>query len=304
MEVYMKRILLLLFIFCLFVMAVQLAVHLWLSTSAPQYAVFDTRQFEVIAHQGGGGVSPPNTLTAMRAALAAGADVLEMDIRLSRDGQIVVIHDQTLDRTTSCKGKVRDRTLAELRGCDKGFHFKSGKAFPFRNLGIEIPTLKDVFRSFPGQRMIIEIKHAEPSLVPEFCQMIRSFDMQEHLVIGSFRQKPIDDFRKTCPEVATSATLKEATLFVLTDKMGLSGIISPVYTALQILPLLKISSMPFLPEFNIVTPSLVEQAHAKGIVVQVWTVNEARQMKSLFAMGVDGIMTDYPARLVDAIPER
>ncbi len=293
----MKRILKLLFILTLFILGVQLVVHVWLSTSAPQYAVFKGMQFEVIAHQAGAGISPANTLTAMRAALAAGSEVLEMDIHLSRDSHIVVIHDQTLERTTSCKGKVMDRTLSELQGCDKGFHFKRGKTslYPFRNQGIKIPTLKEVFSAFPDQRMIIEIKQSEPPLVKQFCQLIRFFNMQDRLVIGSFKQTSMDDFRQTCPEVATSATPKEAALFVLADKIGLGGIISPAYAALQIPPILK---LPFLPDLNIVTPSMLTQARAKGIIVQVWTVNEVQQMKGLFDMGVDGIMTDYPARLV------
>jgi len=284
-------------------MSVQLVVHAWLSIPAPRYAVFKGLQFETIAHQGGAGVSPPNTVTAMRAALAAGSDVLEIDIRQSRDGHIMVIHDQTLDRTTSCTGRVKDRTLAELQECDKGYHFKSGKdsLYPFRDIGIKIPTLTEVFRAFPDQRMIIEIKQSEPSLVQEFCQQIRAFDMQDYLVIGSFRQKPMDEFRKTCPEVATSATPKEVTLFVFADKFGLSSIISPVYAALQIPPVQK---LPFLPDINVATPSTVAQAHAKGVVVQVWTINDAQQMKSLLKMGVDGIMTDYPARLVAIVSQQ
>lgn len=298
----MRRFLLLTFILILFIIAMQLALLGWLSVPAPHYPVFAETQFEVIAHQSGAGLSPPNTLTAMRTALEVGTDVLEMDIHMSRDGHIMVIHDQTLDRTTSCSGKVMDKTLAELQACDKGFYFRPAKAFhyPYRGADVRIPTLHDVFTTFPAQRMIIEMKQDEPSLVSKFCQLLRSFNVQDYVVVGSFRQKSMDEFREACPEVATSATPKEATKFILAAKIGLSGIISPVYAALQIPPAIKPPGVRFLPDFNIITPSLVEAAHKKGVVVQAWTINETSQMKSLLAMGVDGIMTDYPDRLVDA----
>ncbi|MBU2648713.1 glycerophosphodiester phosphodiesterase [bacterium] len=315
----MKRMLVLLFTLLLFGAALQLGIHWWVSTPAPRYRVFEGLQFEVIAHQGGAGIAPPNTLTAMRAALAAGTDVLEMDIRSTRDGRIVVFHDQTLDRTTSCSGAVTAKTLVGLQACDKGYFFMPGKTgygqrsatgaggpgnpdpYPFRNHGIRIPTLDEVFSAFPGQRMVIEIKQAEPSLVSGFCEMIRAFNMQDHVVIGSFKQDAMDEFREACPEVATSATLTEALTFFLADKIGLSSAISPVYAALQIPAAVVWPESWFLPDFKLVSSSLVKAAHARGIVVQVWTINDIKEMRALLAMGVDGIMTDFPARLVETV---
>ncbi len=283
----MKRMLKLAVILIIFIVSLQLAVHWWLSEPAPHFPVFAKKGFEVIAHRGGSEFAPPSTLEAMRSAAAAGTDVLEMDIHSSSDGHIVVFHDQTLDRTTSCHGGIKEKSLAELQTCDKG------------SKGIRIPTLHAVFNAFQNKRMIIEIKQHEPSLVPGFCRLIRSFKKQDHLIVGSFRQEPLDEFRKACPEVATSATPKEATLFILAGKIRFSRLISPVYTALQIPP--KVPLPGILPNIDVATPSLVEQAHEKNLAVQVWTINEAQQMQELIAAGVDGIMTDYPSKLRDIV---
>jgi len=292
----------------IFIGIVQLAVNWWQAKPAPRFPVLTENRFENIAHRGGHGEAPANTLEAMHSAMAAGADVLEMDIHMSRDGHLVVFHDQTLDRTTPCKGDIKHKTLTQLKACDKGYYYSpanKGKEtagdYPFRNRGVQIPTLYDLFSTFPDQRMIIEMKQAEPSLVSEFCRMIRSFEMQDLLIIGSLKQQPMDKFREECPEVATSATPKEAALFILANKIGLSGAISPVYALLQVPPSVDLPG--FLPELDITTPALLKGAHAKGLLVQVWTINDAALMRTLFEMGIDGIMTDYPSRLAAIVRE-
>ncbi len=292
----------------IFIGIMQLAVNWWQAKPAPRFPVLAENRFENIAHRGGRGEAPANTLEAMHSAMAVGADVLEMDIHMSRDGHLVVFHDQTLDRTTPCKGDIKHKTLAQLKACDKGYYFRPGNKgggtagdYPYRNRGVQIPTLYDLFSAFPSQRMVIEMKQADPSLVSEFCRMIRSFEMQDLLMVGSLRQLPMDTFREECPEVATSATPKEAALFILADKVGLSSVISPVYALLQVPPSMDLPG--FLPELDITTPALLKGAHAKGLRVQVWTINDTALMRALFEMGIDGIMTDYPSRLA-AIVEK
>lgn len=312
----MKQILKLAGALIVFIAGLQLVLHWWMAQPAPRYAVLSKRQFEVIAHRGGRESAPPGTLQAMSAALAAGTDVLEMDIHMSRDGYLVVFHDQRMDRTTDCSGEISGKTLAEIQSCDKGYRFQRQKADrpqdpalegdasaeTFRNRGYRIPTLESVFQSFPGQRMIIEIKQREPSLVPVFCRLIRTHVMQDRLIVGSFRQEALNEFRATCPEVATSASPKEATTFIMAGKTGLSSLISPVYAALQVPPRMRLPGI--LPTIEVATPALVKRAHKKGLAVQVWTVNDPREMRQLLAAGVDGIMTDVPSLLVGIAKRR
>jgi len=266
-----------------FTVLLQLAIHLWQAKPAPRFPALTDGKFRVIAHRGGDEIAPAGTLEAMRSALENGADTLEMDIRSSSDGHLVVFHDPTLDRTTSCSGAVTAKTLAELQNCDKG------------RSGFRIPTLEKIFSTFSGQYMVIEIKQENPSLVNPFCKMVRRHQLQDRIIVGSFHQASLQEFRLACPEVATSATPAEVIRFVLPARIGLGRIVSPRYAALQIPPLVPLPGP--LPDFEVVTPSLVRQAHAKGLAVQVWTVNDTAQMKQLLAIGVDGIMTDHPSEL-------
>jgi glycerophosphoryl diester phosphodiesterase len=233
-----------------------------------------------------------------------GTDILEMDIRLTKDRQIVVIHDETLNRTTSCEGPLSHVTLSDLSRCRIVNRFptvymnstaeKSGNEKSY----LTVPTLESVFEKFPSQHMVIEIKENKPELVAGFCALIRQYHKTSHILVGSFHQSALELFRKTCPQVATSATPKEVATFVLLSKLGLSGLLSPSATALQVPPRFTAKENSVLPDFEIVTASLVRQAHAKNLAVHVWTINEADEMAALIALGVDGIMTDFPDRLL------
>lgn len=311
----MKRILLLAVFLTTFILVTQMVVHWWLAEPAPRFQVLAEKGFDVIAHRGGREFAPQSTIEAMQAALDAGTDVLEMDIRQTRDAHLVVFHDATLERTTDCRGLVREKTLAELKRCEKNSgisgaqrskdsvegHLKPGSRMTdkIERRVYRVPTLKEVFATFGSERMIIEIKQQDPSLEDAFCSLIRSHHLADQIIVGSFKQQPMDRFRTACPEVATSATPKEATLFILSSWIGLSRLISPEYAVLQIPPELPLPG--FLPILDIATPSLVTKAHQKGVAVQVWTINDTVQMKTMLDAGVDGIMTDYPSKLVDIL---
>jgi glycerophosphoryl diester phosphodiesterase len=276
----------------------------------------------VIAHRGGLGDGPENTLTAMRTAIGNGADVLEFDLWMSRDGHLVVIHDATLDRTTNCSGPVTEKTLEELQSCDAAYFFSPDPAyanrrdrriyeplpeerlaslFPLRGKGITIPSLEAVFQAFPQRSMVIEIKQNTPSLVESFCQMIRQYHKDDQIIVGSFQLEPLDAFRLTCPEVMTSAAMPEAGRFVLLEKVYLSGLLSTPYQALQLPPSIPLFRRLRLPPFPVIGWSLIRTAHDRGLVVQAWTINDPEDMKRLIAAGIDGIMTDYPGRLIEVL---
>jgi glycerophosphoryl diester phosphodiesterase len=242
----------------------------------------------VIAHRGGAGLAPENTLTAFENASGLGVDVIELDVHSTADGAIVVIHDATADRTTDGSGRVGEMTLDQLKKLDAGYRWTrdGGATFPFREKGIKVPTLKEVFTAFPKMKFNIEPKQKTPSLVKPLCRLIQEHEMTERVVVGSFTQSILDEFRKECPATATSASTSEVSKFLAMYQAGVTKAFSPAMQALQV------------PQFAGVTKEFVEAAHERNLKVHVWTVNQTEDMQFLLKAGVDGIMTDYPDRLL------
>lgn len=253
----------------------------------------------VIAHQGGDGERPSNTMVAFQHAVEIGADILEMDVHSTSDGVLVTIHDETVDRTTDGTGRVNDFTFAELQAFDAGYEWptleeEAGRTDrPYRGQGIVIPALEEVFQTFPQLRMVIEIKQTEPSIVQPLCDLLREYDLQEQVIIGSFHPEPLYEFRETCPEVATSAVEEEIRPFFILSTIGLSGAYQPTAEAFQV------------PEYSgglhVVTQGFVNNARTKNIMIQPWTINSTEQMQTMIGLGVNGIITDYPSRLIEQL---
>lgn len=253
----------------------------------------------VIAHQGGDGERPSNTMVAFQYAVELGVDVLEMDIHSTRDGVLVTIHDATVDRTTNGTGRVHDFTFAELQELDAGYEWptveeEAGRTDrPYRGQGIVIPALEEVFSTFPQMRMVIEIKQTEPSIVQPFCDLLREYSMQEQVIVASFHPEPMYAFRDACPEVATAGVEEEILPFFVLNTVGLSGAYQPTAEAFQV--------PEYSGDLHVVTQRFVENAHAKNVMVQPWTINSVDQMERMVDVGVNGIMTDYPARLMELL---
>ena len=257
----------------------------------PFFAQFEQRPL-VMAHRGGRGLWPENTLYAFERAVELGVDVLEMDIHTTADGVPVVMHDDTVDRTTDGSGPIHSFTLEELKGLDAGYDWSSddGQTFPYRDQGITVPTLEEVFTAFPDVSLNIEIKQEEPSMVAPFCQLIRDHDLGDHVLVASFHEETIDEFRATCPEIATAAGTSEmVTLFVL-SRIFLEGTYGAPAKAAQV------------PEYrsglHVLAPRFVDAAHNRNLEVHAWTINEEEDLQRMIALGVDGIITDYPDRLL------
>lgn len=250
----------------------------------------------VIAHQGGEELWPSNTMYAFERAVDLGVDVLETDLHITADGVLVLIHDETVDRTTDGTGVVEQMTLAEVKALDAGHYWTDdgGQTFPFRGQGITIATLEEVFQAFPQMPMNIEIKRVDNVPVAEpFCQMIRQYGMQDKVLVASFHEDLMGEFRAACPEVATSATQNEVINLFARHFVGLAASYSPPAQAVQI------------PEYrsgiHILTPRFIEDAHSRGMDVHVWTVNEAEDMQRMIDLGVDGIITDRPDILLELL---
>jgi glycerophosphoryl diester phosphodiesterase len=266
---------------------------------APASAYYQSaRRPLVIAHQGGDGIRPGDTMVAFEHAVQIGADVLEMDAHITKDGQMVLMHDEKVDRTTDGTGLIEDLSLAELKQLDAAYKWSNddGKTFPYRGQGIQVPTLEDLFQKFPDMRYVIEIKLTENPIDKPLCDLLRQYNMQDKVVIASFHDEAMRRFRETCPEVATSASRGEVTKFVLLGKIFLSGLVTPQYESIQ---------PPYDPEESmnipIMTKRFIRESHAKNIAVEPWTVDDPALMKQYIEWGVDGIMTDRPDLLLEIL---
>jgi glycerophosphoryl diester phosphodiesterase len=254
----------------------------------------------VIAHQGGDGVWPGDTMYAFENAVRIGADVLEMDAHITKDGQIVLMHDEKVDRTTDGTGLIEDLTLDQLKQLDAAYQWSkdNGETFPYRGQGIQVPTLEELFQKFPQMRYVIEIKLTANPIDKPLCELIRKHDMQDKVVIASFHDQAMRNFRETCPEVATSASRGEVTTFVLLGKVFLNGLVAPRYESIQ--PPYDPAESKNIP---IMTKRFIREAHAKNLAVEPWTVDDPELMKQYIDWGVDGIMTDRPDLMMDVLKE-
>ena len=254
----------------------------------------------VIAHQGGDGIWPGDTLYAFENAVEIGADVLEMDAHITKEGQIVLMHDETVDGTTDGTGLIHDLTMAELKQLDAAYRWTNdnGKTYPYRGQGIQVPSLEEVFQKFPQMRYVIEIKLTENPIDKPLCDLIRQYNMQDKVMIASFHDEAMQNFRETCPEVATSSSRTEVRNFVLLGKIFLSGFLAPRYQSIQP-PYDRAESM----NIPIMTERFIREAHAKNIKVEPWTVDDPELMKQYIEWGVDGIITDRPDLMIEVLME-
>ncbi|ARS47500.1 glycerophosphodiester phosphodiesterase [Ectopseudomonas mendocina] len=249
----------------------------------------------VIAHRGGKGLWPENTLFAFERAVALGVDMLEMDLHLSQDAELVVIHDDTLERTTNGRGPVAHYSLAELQALDAGYHWTAdgGQSYPYRGQGTRIASLREVLERFPLIPKVVEIKVPDVGMEALLCETLASYDQLDRVLVGSFHERSLKRFRELCPEVATSAGPVSVRLLLALNWLGLSDLLSPSYPVLQIPP--QHSGL------TLATPRLVRNAQARGLHVQLWTINEQPDMRRLLEMGANGLITDYPDRALQLL---
>jgi len=251
--------------------------HPWLE------ARVETRA-ERIAHAGGLGRAPANTLEALAQAVEDGADVLEVDTQMTADGVLVLMHDDTVDRTTNGSGRVDALTLEQITRLDAVFGYEGEDPDRFMRQGVRVPTLAEALAAHPDMRWIAEIKPDTHEAAKAMCDTIREAGMGERVMVGSFHDNAMGHFREICPEVATGMASNEALSFYIAARLGLANWHPTRAHALQIPP--RASGL------DVAHPRLIEAAHARGLAVQVWTINEPEDMAALMALGVDGIITD------------
>jgi glycerophosphoryl diester phosphodiesterase len=221
-----------------------------------------------------------------------GVDVLEMDVRSTEDGVIVVMHDSTVDRTTNGTGLVQEYSFAEIQTLDAGYKWTAdeGNTYPYRNQGITVPKLEDVFAAFSDVLMNIEIKQSQPSIVQPLVKMIRDHGMAKRVLIASFDIATLREFRIACPEAATTAGEDEVRLFYKLSRVYLDGVYSPQAEAIQ--------APEYSGDIHVLTPHFIKASQGRNMDVHVWTVNDINDMQRMLDLGVGGILTDNPDQLL------
>ncbi|HXH26114.1 MAG TPA: glycerophosphodiester phosphodiesterase [Vicinamibacterales bacterium] len=247
---------------------------------------FDAKGPLVFAHRGGCALGPENTIAAFDRGLAAGADGLELDVHLSADGEVVVCHDATLDRTTAASGPVAALTAAELARIDAGCRFVDERGeFPYRNQGVTIPTLVEVLRRYRDTRIIVEMKVDRAAMGRAVAEAVRAADAVDRVCAAGYGRRAMQAVREALPELATSACHPEVRLAVYRSMAGVPVRRAP-YGGYQV------------PEcaglIRIVSPRFIRHAHAAHLRVQVWTVDDERDMLRLLEWGVDGLISNRP----------
>ncbi len=247
----------------------------------------------LVAHRGGSRLAPENTLEAFRDAVERWeADMLEMDIRLTRDDEVVVIHDDTVDRTTDGTGPVFSFTLEELQRLDAGHRFVDSRGeLSFRGKGVRIPRFEDVLLAFPHARMNVEAK--EPRVAAPLVEIVRRHGAEARVLVAAEREACRDAVRGYPGPWGASRT--QVFWFWVLHRLPRGGPYTPAADILQVPDMWK--------GLRIVKPGFVRAAHRRNIPVQVWTVDDPSDMRRLLALGVDGIQTDRPDLLARVLVE-
>lgn len=238
----------------------------------------------LVAHRGGAGLAPENTLSAFLLAHDQWrADMIELDVHASADGRCVVIHDPTVERTTDGTGAVAGMAYAELAELDAGYRFtRDGIHYPFRGRGARIPTIEDVLEALPEMRFTIEVKDGRAQR-PLFDAIARLHATHRVVAAGMY-----DRDRTLFGEFggATSASTEALRTYVVAHRLRADRLIRTPFDVVQV------------PEYHegsrVVTPRLIRSLHLRGVPVHVWTVNDPGDMQRLLEWGVDGLVTDRP----------
>jgi glycerophosphoryl diester phosphodiesterase len=258
-----------------------------------RHPFFDLPTPIAIGHRGSSGEAPENTLPAFARALEQGAAILETDVHATRDGVVVVYHDERVERTTDGAGAIAELSFAELRALDAGHRFSpdGGRSFPYRGSGLRIATFAEALEAFPGARFNVEIKRDDPVLVDGTIRAVAEAGRAERTLLTAGDDAAMRRLRRRLDETglapAVGASAGEVVRFVQAAVLG--GEPPPEPMALQIPP--AFGGQP------LVTAPLVAFAHVHDVQVHVWTVNDEAEMHRLLDLGVDGIVSDFPSRV-------
>ncbi|MCO4747301.1 MAG: glycerophosphodiester phosphodiesterase [Proteobacteria bacterium] len=242
-----------------------------------------------VAHRGGGVDHPEMTMVAFENAIDVGADMLEIDVHMTTDGVLILMHDDSVDRTTDGTGAIKNMSWTELSALDAGYQYTEdgGTTFPFRGQGVTIPRLDDVLDAFSDKTFSIEVKQSDPPLVDELIAMLDDKGVAEQVVVSSFEDGPIAALREERADILTGLTTTEALGLYYLDDSDFDEYIPPTYYF----------AAPFQFGGLSLDQETVDKAHHFGLTVHVWTVNDEADMQTVLDFGADGLITDDPELL-------
>ncbi len=253
---------------------------------------FDLPTPHLFAHRGASGEAPPNTMPAFERAVALGIPYLETDCHATRDGELVLCHDETVDASTDGSGEISSYRFADLMQLDAGHQFSSdGKTFPFRGQGIRIPRLAELLERFPEARVNLEIKPGGRAVVESVIQVIRDADASSRVLLAAADDAVMEQIRKLDPGTAVGSSTGEVVAFFRAIQEDRVAEFEPSGHALQIPT--EFAGNP------LITPECLAAARHHGVFVHVWTINDRAEMRLLLEAGVDGIMSDLPGLLLE-----
>jgi glycerophosphoryl diester phosphodiesterase len=261
------------------------------------------------AHQGGSFEGPSSTLAAIEHGIAAGATAVELDVHATKDRVLVVCHDETVDRTTNAEGFICDLTYAELEQLDNAYWFVEGSdvspghepaAYQYRSRAPKdhsfgIARLEEVLISFPGVPVNLDIKRTRPEVEPYealLAETLANHHRADDVIVASFLDSAIQEFRSLSPATATSAATLETATFYRSVQLGEQ--IAP-------LPVAALQVPETFGDVTLVDRAFIDAAHGEGIAVHVWTINDEESMQRLLELGVDGIISDRPTLLATVL---
>ena len=221
--------------------------------------------------------------------------MLELDVHATRDGELVVSHDPTLQRCTDGEGRIGDHTLDQIQQLDAGFHFSpdGGRTTPFRGRAVRIPTFREVLRAFPRTRLNVEVKAEAPGVESAVAGLLRAEGAVNRVCLGSELDPLAERLVDAAPEVCAFYPRDALTQLVLAIKSGAEPPDDPRFQVLD---------MPLdYGEVRLVDTPFLEATSRLSRWVNVWTIDEAETMRSLVGLGVGGIMTDRPDLLREVL---
>lgn len=250
-----------------------------------------------VGHRGAAAVAPENTLPGFRHASDVGADAVELDVQCSRDGELMVIHDDSVDRTTGGSGRVEEMTRSELKELDAGHGFTPdrGRSFPYRGEGVRIPTLDEVARATADLPMIVEVKSERAGHALATWLAGEGATHRDRIVVGGFDPNQVEPAARAARW--RCAYQDELLPFVLLGKIGLDRLASSPAADAAMVPEKRWG-------IRVVTSGFCRHAHREGMGVFVWTVNRPVRMRRLLDRGVDGLVSDAPGRVRRVLEER
>jgi glycerophosphoryl diester phosphodiesterase len=242
----------------------------------------------VIGHRGDSKHFPENTFPSFDHALELGVDAIEFDLRVSRDGEVVIIHDPTVDRTTNGSGAVASFTLAELKSLDAGARFSpdGGRTFPFRGQGLTIPTFDEMLARYTSVPLLIEVKI--PEAAPGAIASIERHDATKRLMLDSTDYRALEPFRK--PPFITGASLRDILRILPSTLAGLP--LGQVPYRAFCVPL-------WYNGIPVPVKRLARSGRNAGVATHVWTVNDAGVAEELWRSGINGMISDDPGTMLE-----